>query len=175
MDEKWKRPYRADEETPEERRFRMRHDWQDLIENLIADGKEKGLFDNLKGAGKPLNYQKNPYAPEMEFAHTLLKENDMAPVWIMARKQILAEIAELRDNIAAAWSAHVHAFQHVAEEQKGKLIVSWDDACLSWLTQIARLNRRIDDYNLKRPIERLELFKLTLESELKRIGARRYL
>jgi len=46
---------------------------------------------------------------------------------------------------------------------------------LVWLEQIAKLNRRIDDYNLKRPIERLELFKLTLESELKRIGARRYL
>ena len=37
------------------------------------------------------------------------------------------------------------------------------------------INKQIDDFNLRRPAEGMEIFKLRLDDELKRAGARRKL
>ena len=55
------------EQEHEERlqhRFRMRFDWDNLIEDKIQEGKEKGIFDQLKGKGKPLPLSKNPFGKD---------------------------------------------------------------------------------------------------------------
>ncbi len=46
---------------------RMRQDWDNLIEDIIQEGVEKGLFDNLKGKGKPLNLSRNHFE-EQQFS-----------------------------------------------------------------------------------------------------------
>ena len=74
-----------------EYRTRLRNDRQDLIEELIQDGMESGLFDNLSGKGKPLNLNKNSYAADMELANELLKENDLPPLWIVQRNENLGQ------------------------------------------------------------------------------------
>lgn len=163
-------------ESNEEHRSRMRHDWQDLMEDLIIAGQEQGLFDNLPGAGKPLNLNKNPYARDVELAHALLKDNDLPPSWIADRQDVLAKVAKLRSDMARDWEWHIHAYQPTLNAtQRSGLSISWDDACRRWQTTIDKLNKRIDRFNLKRPVEHLELFRLTLDDELKRLGARRYL
>ncbi len=157
-----------------EYRARLRHDRQDLIEELIQEGIDNGLFDNLRGKGKPLNLNKNVYAADMELAHELLKENDLPPVWILQRNEILAKVAKLRTEIERQWRWHHQEFG-VASANKGKLTISWDDCCLKWIGQMAELNKAIDAFNLKRPFNHIEIFKLTIESELKRVGAPRWL
>ena len=157
-----------------EYRARLRHERQDLIEELIQEGMDNGLFDNLPGKGKPLNLNKNPYAADMELANELLKENDLPPVWILQRNEILAKMAKLREEIVRQWAWHVREFNLVTAE-KGRLTIRWDDCCLKWINEIAELNKAIDAFNLKRPFDNIEIFKLNLENELKRANAPRWL
>ena len=169
---------REDENSSDElnHRHRLRHDWDNLIEDIIGEGVNRGVFENLKGKGKPLDLSKNFFAKEQELAHSLLKENEVAPAWIMQRNDILAQQAKLRAEMARKWAGHERAFQVAADsEARGRLTISWDDACLEWLAQIEKLNQEIRNYNLKRPSDRLELFQVKLEKELERIGAPRWL
>ncbi len=164
------------QETPAERRARMRQDWSNLIEDLIEDGRQKGMFDDLPGKGKPLNLNKNPFGQEMELAHKLLKQNDMAPAWIVNRKLLIKQIEALRSDIQRNWIRHDQAYRYAqADGNRGALRISWDDACLEWQGQINDLNKQIDAFNLKRPSDNLEIFKLNLEEELARFGAQRWL
>jgi len=159
-----------------EHRRRLRHDWDNLIEDLIQDGQEKGIFDDLPGKGKPLNLRKNPYAADMELANNLLKQNDLAPAWIMERNDIIARTEALRADIQRTWARHEQHFRLMRDEgQRGALTISWDDACRKWEADIVELNKQIDRFNLKRPANGLELFKVTLERELARVEAPRWL
>ena len=63
----------------------------------------------------------------------------------------------------------------MAGVNKGRLTIRWDDNCLKWIAEIDELNKAIEAFNLKRPFDNLEIFKLNLESELKRAGAPRWL
>mgnify|MGYP002622478209 FL=1 len=157
-----------------EYRVRLRYERQELIDELIQEGMDKGYFDNLPGRGKPLNLNKNPYAADMELANELLKENDLPPAWILQRNEILAGIAKLRAGIGRQWAWHEREF-HIATAEKGRLTIRWDDYCLKWQAEIVELNKKIDAFNLKRPFDNLEIFKLNLENELKRAGAPRWL
>ena len=157
-------------------RHRIRYDLNGLVEDIISDGANRGLFDNLKGKGKPLNLSKNFFAADQELAHSLLKENDMPPAWIMQRNDILAKQAKLRTEMERQWGWHERSFRVAASSAaRGKLTISWDDECLRWLAQLEEINKEIRTYNLKRPSDRLELFHLQLEKELERIGAPRWL
>jgi hypothetical protein len=62
------------------------------IQKAIAEGK----FDNLKGAGKPLNFDDYFATPEdIRVGYTLLKNNDFVPEEI----ELLKEIGILREKI----------------------------------------------------------------------------
>ncbi|MEZ4591949.1 MAG: DUF1992 domain-containing protein [Chloroflexota bacterium] len=157
-----------------EYRARLRNERADLIEELIQEGFEQGHFDNLPGKGKPLKLNKNPYAADMELANELLKENNLPPVWILQRNELLAKVAKLRAEIERQWGWHQREFA-VASANKGRLTISWDDYCLKWIAEIGELNKGIEAFNLKRPFDNIEIFKLTIESELKRVDAPRWL
>ena len=157
-----------------EYRARLREDRQGVIEELIQEGMEEGLFDNLSGKGKPLNLNKNPYAADMELANELLKENDLPPAWILQRNEILTKIAQLRTTIERQWAWHQREFA-VQQADRGRLTIRWDDLCLKWQEEIAGLNKAIESFNLKRPFDNIEIFKLSLDHELKRAGSVRWL
>ena len=67
-----------------------------LIDEQIKNAIAEGLFDNLKGAGKPLNLDDYFAAPEdLRAGYTLLKNNDFVPEEI----ELLKEIRILREKI----------------------------------------------------------------------------
>ena len=92
----------------------------------------------------------------------------------MQRNEILANVAKLRAEIERQWQWHRQEFG-VASANKGRLTISWDDYCLKWIPAIVELNKAIDSFNLKRPFDNIEIFKLTIDSELKRVEAPRWL
>lgn len=159
------------------RRQRIRHDWNNLIEDLVSDGQDNGVFDDLSGKGKPLKLGgNNVYEAGKELAHQLLRDNDMQPVWISDRKQILTGRDALRADIAKSWQRHKDAFKMAdGKDARGRLTISWDDACLNWQKEIGKLNQQIKTFNLKRPVNHLEIVLLQLEDELRRAGAPRWL
>ncbi|MEZ4642075.1 MAG: DUF1992 domain-containing protein [Chloroflexota bacterium] len=172
-------PDKADPDSPlsqAERRTRMRQEWNDLIEDLISEGQDQGMFDNLSGKGKPLNLQKNLYAPELDLAHNLLKDNELAPAWILDRNSLLEQIHTIRTAIQNGWQRQRREFEFATSStQRDRISNRWYDTCQTWDTEIGDLNKKINTYNLKRPLENLEIFKLDLEKELTRIGATRWL
>ena len=67
-----------------------------LIDEQIKKAIAEGAFDNLKGAGKPLNLDDYFAAPEdIRVGYTLLKNNDFLPEEI----ELLKEIGILREKI----------------------------------------------------------------------------
>ena len=157
--------------------LRMRFAWRDLIEEMIEEGRERGAFDNLRGAGKPLDLARNPFEEDRHLANALLKEHDLLPAWLLKRKAIGVEVQALRLDIGRRWARFSQAYV-AAEKDHGRraaLRLGWDNACAVWQEEVTRLNKAIADFNLDRPSDNLELFKLRLDDELRRAGAARAL
>ncbi len=78
------------EETEPLRRTTETHEtW---VDKLIVDADERGLFNNLPGAGKPLNLERAPYAGERELGYGILKNAGFAPLWVEIDKGIRADL-----------------------------------------------------------------------------------
>lgn len=166
----------ANSEELANHRVRMRTDWDNLIDDLIQDGFEQGAFDNLRGKGKPLALNRNPYERDRELSNAIMKEHKLRPVWITQRATIIETTALLRDEIRHQWTRHQRAWDLAqGDAQRSGLTISWDDHCLAWEAQIVKLNKQIDEFNLRRPMDNLELFKLRFDEELARVGAPRWL
>jgi hypothetical protein len=172
-------PDPTDDDQPvsgEDHRRRMRHQWRDLMEDLIEDGRRRGLFDDLPGAGRPLDLDGNAFEGANTLANRLMKDNDIRPAWLNHRLEIGERIDSLREEIGRAWERYRTAFgQAQGDSHRPALTLGWDDACKRWQEAIDRLNKEIDSYNLKRPPGQAELFKLRLADELRRVDAPRYL
>jgi DnaJ family protein C protein 28 len=170
---------RKDNEQPvsgEDHRRRMRHQWRDLMEDLIEDGRRRGLFDDLPGAGRPLDLEQNVFEGANTLANRLMKDNDIRPAWLNHRVEIVEKIDDMRSEISREWARYRTAFDRVeGDSHRPALSIGWDDACRRWEEAIGRLNREIDSYNLKRPPGQAEIIKLRLVDELRRVDAPRYL
>ena len=72
------------EENPSEPATRRTPEqWHDLVSQRIEEARRNGAFDNLPGKGKPLEVRPEPFVPaDMQMANSLLKNNDLVPVWI---------------------------------------------------------------------------------------------
>lgn len=61
-----------------------------LVEQRIKVAQKNGEFDNLKGAGKPIEYEDDSGVPEdLRMAYKMLKNADFAPPEIELKNQIL--------------------------------------------------------------------------------------
>jgi DnaJ family protein C protein 28 len=184
MDDKQKKPEgnNADGEAlteadrQAEHKLRMRFEFNDLIEDLIQEGRERGVFDNLRGKGQPLNLQSGLYENDRKLANELMKEHDVLPLWLARRNTVNLVIEELRDSIGRHWQRHEQAYRLTQDDTRHKALnLSWGAQCRAWEGEIKTINKQIEDYNLRRPGQGMEMFKLRLDDELKRAGARREL
>lgn len=157
-------------------RSRMRHDWHDLMEDIFEDGRQRGLFDDLPGKGRPLDLQQNVFEGSGSLANQLMRDNDLRPAWLGIRSDVEAKIVALRADVRRTWQRYDLAWQQAAHQShRASLALGWDSACQAWETQIAEINKAVDNYNIRRPAQQLELFKLRLADELTRAEAPRYL
>ena len=171
-----KQPQEEENGSLEEHRRRMRFQWNDLMEDLIEDGRRRGLFENLPGKGKPLNLEQNAYEGNNTLANQLMKANDVKPIWLAQRIGVSEKIDELRTEMARVWERYKMAFSHAyGDSHRQALTIGWDDQCQRWQDAIERLNKQIGTYNLHRPNGQNEVIKLRLNDELIRIDAPRYL
>lgn len=170
-------PEKQEASDPEaEKRSRMRHDWANLIEDLIEDGRQRGLFDDLSGKGQPLELRQSLYEGSNALSNQLLKDNNLRPAWLSHRLFVQDRIDRFRQDIDLTWERYSRAFdQAVGDSHRTALTIGWDDACRRWESEIQEINKLVADYNLRRPTVNLEIYKLRLSDELKRVQAPRYL
>ena len=72
--------------------------WDAIIESKIAEAQRAGAFDDLPGAGKPLDLTEDKLVPEdLRMAYRILKNAGFVPAEIEERN----EAASLRKLVAA--------------------------------------------------------------------------
>lgn len=152
-------------------------EWADLVSKRIEEAMRRGDFDNLTGRGKPMRVEREPFVPEeQQMAYKLLKNNDMAPNWIAERKEMLRSIenwrAEFQRVAGEAKSAWVAA---ATDARRVQVRERWERWVSRWEDEIIELNRRIGNFNLIQPVRHLEIFKLRLDYEMRKIGMARTL
>lgn len=155
------------------RREQAELDRRRAVDRLIEEAVEKGAFDNLPGRGKPLNLKKNPYAPEQSLAYELLQNNDYTLPWIAERNEMLASIEDYRATLLQEWERSQRLFQVAGSAaQRHTLQQEWKAFLRQKEAELLEINKAINALNLLIPASRLEVFKLSLERELQRAGAR---
>ena len=124
-----------------------------------------GAFDDLPGKGKPLNLDDDSFDKGTWAAHHLLRVNDYTLPWIGERRDIDADVEAARSALARTyrWAraglARRPPDPHVEAE--------WQRAVRVFREQVAALNRRIRDYNLKAPDTAFHRPPLDVEREIK--------
>jgi DnaJ family protein C protein 28 len=156
-----------------ENRIPRMSEWSSIIDEVIGEAIDEGSFDNLPGQGKPLKLSSNPYGQDSELAFELLKHNEYTLPWIAERSALLKEIEELREVIGRVWTEYSQEYQVAQSEMiRSGLKMDWAKQLEDWQGEIRDLNKRIARTNLKQPGEKLEILKLTIDTELRRAGAR---
>jgi len=175
----YRKPPLSPEEEAQKKKDGVRsiEEWGDLVSQRIEEAMRRGDFENLPGHGKPLSVAPEPNVPEdQQMAFRILKNNDMTPAWIADRKEMLRGIevwrAEFQRVAGEANSAWVAA---VSDERRAQIRKNWERWIARWEGEIIEMNRRIGNFNLRQPIARLEIFKLRLDDELKKVGLARTL
>jgi len=60
-----------------------------IVEERIKQAQKRGEFNNLKGAGKPIDYSKDAHIPEdLRLAHKMLKNAGFIPPEVQLKKTI---------------------------------------------------------------------------------------
>jgi DnaJ homolog subfamily C member 28 len=139
-----------------------RHNYQGLIEQRIQQAQEDGLFDNLPGAGKPLNLDDDGLVPAEDRAgYRLLKANGFAPPWVEARREIAEERAGLD-----TWLAQANR-RWPGLDAAGRVAMR-----ITYRRKLDEIQRLILTFNLKTPrgVEQLETLRLA--EELLKLGTR---
>jgi DnaJ family protein C protein 28 len=124
------------------------------VEDRIQKAIESGEFENLRGKGKPIEWDENPFAPpEWQLAFHLLRSNGFTLPWIETRRELLAEIAELRRQAKRLRETPL------PDIRRGK-----ESAQLE--RKIGELNQRIRRYNISAPLAHFQLPILDCKAEL---------
>lgn len=144
---------------------------EDLVENQIRKAMERGEFDNLKGNGKPIYFEENPYEPPgMRMVNKILKDNDFAPYWIDLGKQIDHDWEKIKQDLEYFKKYTLMILSKKREktaisrfENKKELFYYEKEK------EIEKLSRKIIDYNLHCPTFRLGRANIIIEDEMKKI------
>ncbi len=153
----------------------MSRNWKSLVDQLLDEAQQEGKFDNLPGAGAPLKLDDDPNTPhEMKLAHKILKENDLAPEWMMMGKEVDALRERLLENIRKGARAYRGALadadrSNYPYDNRQRAEATWRRAQEAFRLAAAKLNGELLRYNLKLPpgIPHKTLFNL--EHELAQI------
>lgn len=139
---------------------------------------ERGEFDNLTGAGKPLDLDENPFAPaDWRLAFKILKDNQVAPEWIETGKQIRDELSALASLLEqqTRWQREKLAGAKLLAPAKAivereHLAQARDKTMRVYRQRAEALNKLIDTFNLKVPNAQLQVPRVRIDEELRRFA-----
>src|SRR6266581_7016063 len=99
----WRKPSdqspTTDPEPSPARRYYGKY-FEDYISEQIRRAEAEGKFDNLQGAGKPLNLDSNAFVGDKAMGYNLLKSNGFAPQEIELAKEIRVEYEHIEAKAA---------------------------------------------------------------------------
>jgi hypothetical protein len=145
-------------------------DWsqrEKWIDRVIREAQERGFFENLEGAGRPINWEDEALVDDgWALAFRLMREHGFAPEWIELHKEIDAELDQARKAVARAWRWRQERLLGAREAERRYVEGEWGRARTIFAEAVAELNKKIVSFNLKVPIARLQKFKFSVDEEL---------
>jgi hypothetical protein len=129
-------------------------EWGSYIDRQIRKAMEDGDFDNLPGQGRPLDLHEDENTPDdMRMAFKILRENDLAPDWIMQGKDIDRKIEDILRRLRQAASAYRAALAapDATGSTRAAAARSWQTVQAKLTASAAKVNQEISVYNLKVP------------------------
>jgi hypothetical protein len=142
----------------------------DLVGVMLAKAIEQGDFDNLEGAGKPLNLNESPFESELHMVHKILKDNGYAPHWIELNKDINTLKAKLDKEVDDFKKYTQIVFR---EERNSGAIRHFEQKKNIFYTQSRErfevISKKILDYNLCCPVSSLGRSNFDVDIEMDRI------
>jgi DnaJ family protein C protein 28 len=135
------------------------------IDEIIRQAMDEGAFENLRGKGKPLNLDENPYLDkEWQLAYHLLKQNGFAPDFVEKRQAIEVQLAEARQTLMRTWVWRTNALSD--GQDKDWVEGEWGRATAKFGERIAEINGSIKAYNISIPMPTLYKKPIVLGEEL---------
>jgi hypothetical protein len=124
--------------------------WESHVDRAIRKAMEEGEFKDLPGEGKPLEWDDDPNTPDdMKLAYKILRENDLAPDWIVQGRELEAKHEQFLARLKQAVASH-NDMTPLAKE-------------------IERFNREVVSYNLKVPRGVQHHSLINLQREIERL------
>ena len=146
------------------------------VEEKITDAMERGEFDNLPGAGKPLRLEHDRLVPpEYRLAYRIMRDNDVLPDWVILQREIDHLIQRARDDLDAAVQyflqvetelADKHGVENVQRRLRARDVR--DEALSAFRACVPEINKKIALFNLKVPAVHLTRDLLDESRELRR-------
>jgi hypothetical protein len=124
----------------EDRRLQER---KSVIDEQIRDAISAGKFSNLPGEGKPLKLDDEGTPNEWRMAYKILKDNDLAPDWIMDGKELEAS----REQMLTALRRAAKSYRQGGLQADA----AWGYARRTFVEAAVVYNRKVLSYNLKVP------------------------
>jgi DnaJ family protein C protein 28 len=156
-------------------RKRPARDWASAVDRAIRDAQERGDFDNLSGTGKPIRWDDEHVPSEWRMASRILKNAGYAPSWIEDDKWIRHERKALREMFHSfvAWyqrelSAAAALPEPDAASGRTTLADAREQRIAAYRERAAKLNKRIDGFNLTVPVSRLQWHRVPIDTEIER-------
>jgi len=149
---------------------------ESAIEKQIRQAIERGEFDHLAGAGKPLDLSENMFTPsEWRLAYKMLRDAGLAPDWIEQDKEIRRELRALEAwcQNQAQWLRNKRDRLNTLSvnkmiQEREHLAVAREKLCVRYRERAAAVNRMIDLLNLKAPRADLHRERVRVEEEIQR-------
>jgi DnaJ family protein C protein 28 len=137
-----------------------RRNFDALIDQHIRAAEEAGQFDNLSGAGKPLDLDDDDRVPEeLRAGFRMLKNAGYAPPWIELQKSIADEQQRLETWLAQA----NRRWPSLGPTDREHLRVEYAE-------RLRDLNKQITTYNLIAPPAAGQMPLLQAWRELRKLG-----
>ncbi|MEN6348978.1 MAG: DnaJ family domain-containing protein [Syntrophomonas sp.] len=140
----------------------------DLVGAMMKKAMELGEFDNLEGAGKPLDMEDNPFAaPDLHMAYKILKDNGYAPYWIELGKEIEIMRAKLNKEVD-----HFKRYTQMvfSEKRSSGAIQRYEqkknDFYIQSRERLQEIWGKILDYNLQCPVSWLGRANFDVDDEM---------
>jgi DnaJ family protein C protein 28 len=154
-------------------------DWESWIDHQIRQAQERGELDDLPGKGQPLDLTPNPYALDRELAFKVLKDAGYAPEWIELDKAIRGKLEMVRATLARRWEWHNARLAELADRpdrwavaEKERVRDGWRRATATFEKEVATINGKIADLNLKVPSSRFQRSRIDAAREIARVTGR---
>lgn len=135
-----------------------------LVEDLIQESMARGDFRNLSGAGKPLSkFEHNPYDDPMTHnLNRILIDNGYQPEWIVAQKEIRETIEKMRKRLQDIRARFGNPMKHSEQMQ-------WNEHCATFSDELAKLNKKVDNFNLIVPLMSWQLVHFNMNREMEKV------